>query len=97
MIGRIWHGWTNLENADKYEKLLKEEIFPGIAAKGVSGYKEIQLFRRPTAHPPGAPMGRAMWSALGARRRPARVSPIPRARATAPVTDYSIPSQRPMP
>ena len=47
MIGRIWHGWTTPENADKYERLLKEEIFPGIAAKGVSGYKEIQLFRRP--------------------------------------------------
>ncbi|MFQ5626031.1 MAG: antibiotic biosynthesis monooxygenase [Methyloligellaceae bacterium] len=47
MIGRIWHGWTNLENADKYEQLLKEEIFPGIAAKKVPGYKEIQLFRRP--------------------------------------------------
>ena len=46
MIGRIWHGWTKPENADKYEKLLKEEIFPGIAAKQVSGYKEIQLFRR---------------------------------------------------
>ena len=46
MVGRIWHGWTTLKNADKYEKLLKEEIFPGIAAKNVSGYKEIQLFRR---------------------------------------------------
>ncbi len=47
MIGRIWHGWTKAENADTYERLLKEEIFPGIAAKGVPGYKGIQLFRRP--------------------------------------------------
>ena len=47
MIGRIWHGWTKPENADKYEQLLKEEIFPGIAAKKVTGYKGIQLFRRP--------------------------------------------------
>jgi len=47
MIGRIWHGWTKPENADKYERLLKEEIFPGIAAKKVAGYKGIQLFRRP--------------------------------------------------
>ena len=46
MIGRIWHGWTTPENADKYESLLKSEIFPGIAGKGVPGYKEIQLFRR---------------------------------------------------
>ena len=47
MIGRIWHGWTSPGNADTYERLLKEEIFPGIAAKGVSGYRGIQLFRRP--------------------------------------------------
>jgi heme-degrading monooxygenase HmoA len=47
MVGRIWHGWTTPKNADKYEKLLKEEIFPGISAKNIPGYKEIQLFRRP--------------------------------------------------
>lgn len=47
MIGRIWHGWTKPENADKYERLLKEEIFPEIAAKKVAGYRAIQLFRRP--------------------------------------------------
>ncbi len=46
MIGRIWHGWTTPGNADKYERLLKGEIFPGIAAKKVPGYRSIQLFRR---------------------------------------------------
>jgi heme-degrading monooxygenase HmoA len=49
MIGRIWHGWTKPENADEYERLLKEEIFPGIADRNVSGYRGIQLFRRPSA------------------------------------------------
>lgn len=47
MIGRLWHGWTTPENADAYETLLKTEIFPGIAAKNVTGYRGIQLFRRP--------------------------------------------------
>jgi heme-degrading monooxygenase HmoA len=47
MIGRIWHGWTTPENADKYEQLLKTEIFSGIADKKISGFKGIQLFRRP--------------------------------------------------
>jgi antibiotic biosynthesis monooxygenase (ABM) superfamily enzyme len=47
MIGRVWHGWTKADNADKYERLLREEIFPGIAARKVAGYKGIQLFRRP--------------------------------------------------
>lgn len=46
MIARIWHGWTRPENADQYETLLKTEIFPGIAAKQVAGYRGIQLFRR---------------------------------------------------
>jgi hypothetical protein len=34
MIARIWHGWTAPENADTYEKLLKEEIFPGLPPEG---------------------------------------------------------------
>ena len=49
MIARIWHGWTAPENADAYEALLKAEIFPGIAAKGVEGYRGIRLLRRPLA------------------------------------------------
>ena len=47
MIGRIWHGWTRPDKADEYERLLKEEIFPGIADKKVPGYRGIQLFRGP--------------------------------------------------
>ena len=49
MIARIWHGWTSPQNADIYENLLKSEIFPAIASKKVSGYRQIQLFRRPLA------------------------------------------------
>jgi antibiotic biosynthesis monooxygenase (ABM) superfamily enzyme len=47
VIGRIWHGWTTPQNAEKYERLLKEDIFSTIAKKKVPGYKGIQLFRRP--------------------------------------------------
>lgn len=47
MIARVWHGWTSPDNADAYETLLKTEIFPGIAAKGVQGYRRIELLRRP--------------------------------------------------
>jgi antibiotic biosynthesis monooxygenase (ABM) superfamily enzyme len=47
MIARVWHGWTTPENADQYERLLREEIFPGIAAKEVEGYQGIELLRRP--------------------------------------------------
>ena len=46
MISRIWHGWTTPGNADKYEALLKEEIFVGIQNQKIQGFKGIQLLRR---------------------------------------------------
>ena len=48
MIKRIWHGWTTLANADRYERLLREEIFEGIASKAIPGYRGIELLRRET-------------------------------------------------
>ena len=39
MITRIWHGWTTPENADTYEELLRTEILPDIAQKGIPGYR----------------------------------------------------------
>lgn len=47
MICRIWHGWTTAANADAYEQLLRSEIFHGIAARGIAGYRGIELLRRP--------------------------------------------------
>jgi hypothetical protein len=44
-IKRIWHGWTTPENADKYQKLLHDEVFTGIEAKKIPGYQRIELFR----------------------------------------------------
>jgi heme-degrading monooxygenase HmoA len=46
MIVRIWHGWSIPGNADKYEALLKEEIFVGIQNRHIPGFKRIQLLRR---------------------------------------------------
>lgn len=45
-IKRIWHGWTTPENANKYQNLLHNEIFPGIEAKNIQGYQSIELMRR---------------------------------------------------
>jgi antibiotic biosynthesis monooxygenase (ABM) superfamily enzyme len=47
MICRIWHGWTIPANAEAYEKLLRTEIFQGIAARRIPGYRGIELLRRP--------------------------------------------------
>ncbi len=49
MIARIWHGWTTPDDADAYEELLRSEVFPGIEAKGVAGYRGIRLLRRTVA------------------------------------------------
>jgi antibiotic biosynthesis monooxygenase (ABM) superfamily enzyme len=46
MISRIWHGWTAPDNADAYEALLRHEIFAGIAAREIAGYRGIHLLRR---------------------------------------------------
>lgn len=46
MICRMWHGWTNRENADTYEELLRTEIFTGIAKRLEYGYHGIHLLRR---------------------------------------------------
>jgi antibiotic biosynthesis monooxygenase (ABM) superfamily enzyme len=47
MIARIWHGWTRPERAQAYETLLRGEIFAGIKARGLPGFRDIQLLRRP--------------------------------------------------
>jgi antibiotic biosynthesis monooxygenase (ABM) superfamily enzyme len=46
MIVRLWHGWTTPGNADAYERLLREEIFRGIARRAIPGYRGIELLRR---------------------------------------------------
>jgi len=45
-IKRVWHGWTTKENADVYQNLLHNEIFPGIEKKNIPGYQSIELLKR---------------------------------------------------
>jgi antibiotic biosynthesis monooxygenase (ABM) superfamily enzyme len=42
----MWHGWTKPADAKTYEKLLRDEIFPGIAARKINGYRGAELFIR---------------------------------------------------
>jgi len=46
MVLRIWHGWTAPGDADAYEALLKGEVFAGIGARRIEGYRGIELLRR---------------------------------------------------
>ena len=46
MIIRIWRGWTTPENADAYQRIVSEEVLPGIAARNLDGYHGAYLLRR---------------------------------------------------
>jgi antibiotic biosynthesis monooxygenase (ABM) superfamily enzyme len=46
MITRIWHGWTKRADAKTYENMLRDEIFPSIAARNIKGYRGAELFIR---------------------------------------------------
>jgi antibiotic biosynthesis monooxygenase (ABM) superfamily enzyme len=46
MIARIWHGWTKPADATAYENMLRDEIFPSIAARNIKGYRGAELFIR---------------------------------------------------
>lgn len=50
MITRIWHGWTHPEQADDYQHLLLEHVFPQIAARALSGWLGYELLRRERSH-----------------------------------------------
>lgn len=46
MIARLWHGWTGSGEADAYEELLRARVLPGIAARGIDGYRGAHVLRR---------------------------------------------------
>ena len=46
MIARIWHGYTNHQNASVYGIMLREEIFTGIRKRNIRGFIDIQLLVR---------------------------------------------------
>ncbi len=46
MILRYWRGWTSPQNADSYQKIVSEQVLPGIAARQLDGYRGAYLLRR---------------------------------------------------
>ena len=39
MISRIWRGWTSKDNANAYDVLLRNEIFPSILDRNIIGLR----------------------------------------------------------
>jgi len=48
MIARYWKGWTKTADADSYERLLKERVFPELGK--IMGYCGGYILRRDSAH-----------------------------------------------
>jgi hypothetical protein len=46
VIARVWRGWASAENAPAYERLVSAEVLPGIARRGIHGYRGAYLLRR---------------------------------------------------
>ena len=46
MIARLWRGWTTPDNADAYQRIVSQEVLPGIAARDLDGYHGAYLLRR---------------------------------------------------
>ena len=46
MICRLWCGWTTPENADSYERVVRDEVIPGIEARKIPGFRHIDLMKR---------------------------------------------------
>jgi hypothetical protein len=46
VIARIWRGWTTPENADTYQRIVGQEVLPGIAGRNLDGYHGAYLLRR---------------------------------------------------
>ncbi len=44
MIAGVWRGWTSIENADAYEKLLREQVLPGL--RQIDGYQGGYILRQ---------------------------------------------------
>ncbi len=50
MICRIWHGYTTHENADAYERVVRNMVIPGIEARSIPGFVSIDLIKRRLEH-----------------------------------------------
>lgn len=46
MICRLWRGWTTVENAEAYQRVVHTKVIPGIEARKIAGFRHIDLMKR---------------------------------------------------
>ncbi len=45
-ICRLWRGWTTSANASAYERIVREDVIPGIETRMIAGFRHIDLMKR---------------------------------------------------
>ena len=46
MICRLWRGCTTRQNAEAYERIVRGQVIPGIEARRIPGFRQIDLMKR---------------------------------------------------
>ena len=44
-VARIWHGWTTVDDADAYQSVVENQVFPDIFARDIPGLISADLLR----------------------------------------------------
>lgn len=44
-VARVWHGWTTVGNADAYQAIVENEVFPSILERQIPGLLGAHLTR----------------------------------------------------
>jgi hypothetical protein len=64
MILRLWRGWTDLQRADDYDRVLDTDVAPGIVARNLDGLLSFEVWTRDPAEERGErEFLTAMWFA----------------------------------
>jgi hypothetical protein len=78
MIARLWHGHTRPDDADAYERLLREEIFRGIASRAIVVALMLAFSTHGTAQAQGdSARADSLPRAAGGSAAPAAPAPPP--------------------
>ncbi len=44
-VARVWRGWTTVENADAYQAIAEDEVFPAILERRIPGLVKAVVMR----------------------------------------------------
>ena len=60
-VARIWRGWTTVENADAYQRVVDGEVLPAIFDRSIPGLVNAHLMRADTVENEEVEFTTIMW------------------------------------